>query len=102
MTDTQTPDQPDTAQLLLEEWVAGLPLDVANALARCISAAFRAGGEEMRRAVIADLDTRIERDLYEVKTAREASDRAICRILLEQHRHTARTVAGLPAVGDAP
>ena len=102
MTTTQTPDLPDTAQLLLEEWVAGLPLDVANALARCISAAFRAGGEEMRRVILADLRKQIERDEYEVKTARFAEDRSICRILLEQHQHTFRDVEGLPPLGDAP
>jgi hypothetical protein len=98
----QTPDHLDTAQLLLEEWVAGLPLDVANALTRRLSAAFRAGGEEMRRVILADLRKQIERDEYDVKTARDSEDRAICRVLLEQHQHTFRDVASLPPLGDAP
>ena len=91
----------DTAKILLDEWIEGLPLDVANELESRLASAYREGGEAMRRAAMAVLQADIARDEHEVKTARFAEDRSICRILLEQHQHTLRDVEGLPPVGDA-
>lgn len=89
----------DTARILLDEWIEGLPLDVSKELEARLAGAYREGGEAMRRAAMAVLQKDIARDEYEVKTAKEAYDRSICRILLEQHRHSLRDVEGLPPVG---
>jgi hypothetical protein len=88
--------------MLLAAQLAGLRRDVAEALFAQMTTAYREGGEAMRRAVLADLRTRIERDEHAVETARFAEDRAFSRFVLDQHQTLAEVVSALPPVGDAP